>query len=107
MKKELKKLVEKNKFLFWDCKTYGLDESAIVERFLNYAEMDQIRDLIKILGYDRMREIFKGQIVKTRLNYVEPAVVNLFISYFKLKNEIPYRDTIERAKKSAFFYQTI
>ncbi|NCO97816.1 hypothetical protein GW864_01375 [bacterium] len=49
MKKELKKLVEKNKFLFWDCKTYGLDESAIVERFLNYAEMDQIRDLIKIL----------------------------------------------------------
>jgi hypothetical protein len=49
MKKELRDLVEKNKDLFWDCKRDNLSDEAIVERFLNYAELDQIKKMIKII----------------------------------------------------------
>ena len=49
MKTAIRKLIEKNKVIFWDCKRDSLSDEAVVERFLNYAEIDDIKSMIEIL----------------------------------------------------------
>lgn len=106
---QLQQLVEKNKALFRDCKIDTLNEEAIVERFLNYAEIDDIKTMIKLIGYDRVRDIFKQQIMKERCNYISPAIINLFILYFQLQDELgsSLRSILERTERTAFFYRTV
>ena len=74
--------VKKRKHLFWSTKNYdGLSNAAVVEAVLNYGDMNDVRELISILGMREMAKIFRGQINRQRVNY-DPKIVNYFSLFF-------------------------
>ena len=76
-------LVKKKKHLFWSTKNYdGLSEDIIVENFVNYGDMDDINQMIDILGIKKVNRIFQKQIKRERNNYY-PQVKNYFKLFFK------------------------
>ncbi len=75
--------VRKRKHLFWSTKNYdGLSPAAIVEGVLNYGDMNDVRELITLLGIQEVAKTFYANINRPRINY-RPEVVNYFQSYFK------------------------
>lgn len=74
--------VKKRKHLFWSTKNYdGLSNEAVVEGVLNYGDMNDVRDLISLLGMREVAKIFHEQTNRARVNY-RPEVVNYFKLYF-------------------------
>jgi len=75
--------VRKRKYLFWSTKNYdGLSKSAVVEGVLNYGDMDDVRELIALLGVQEVAEIFYKNTNRPRINY-DPKIVNYFSMFFK------------------------
>lgn len=75
--------VKKRKHLFWSTKNYdGLSNEAVVEAVLNYGGMDDVRELISLLGIQQVSKIFYDQIRRIRVNY-DPRIVNYFSLYFR------------------------
>jgi hypothetical protein len=75
--------VRKRKYLFWSTKNYdGLSREAVVETILNYGNMNDIRELISLLGMQEVAEIFHIQTNRSRINY-SPEVKNYFELYFR------------------------
>ena len=75
--------VKKRKYLFWSTKNYdGLSQEAVVEAILNYGNMNDVRELIFLLGIRRVAGIFYKQIHRKRINY-DPKIVNYFSLYFQ------------------------
>ena len=106
MEKKLLQLIKKNKWIFWDTKLEFVSEFSAVEKFLNYGEIEDIAKLIKLLGYEKTKDIFKKQINQERINYTV-LNVNYFIKFFELENEVPYKSIIEKAKRTSFFYREV
>ena len=78
-----KKFVKKRPYLFWSVKNPDqLSESALVEGVLNYGDFDDINDLKKLIGIEKMASIFATQIQKKRSNY-SPKIKHYFSLYFK------------------------
>lgn len=74
---------KKKKNIFWSTKNYeGLSKEAIVEGVFNYGDMDDVRELISILGIKEISKIFKEQAGKERTNY-RPEIKNYFTLYFQ------------------------
>lgn len=75
--------VRKRKYLFWSTKNYdGLSNEAVVEGILNYGGMNDVRELISLLGIKEVAEIFHKQTNRPRINY-RPEIVNYFRLYFQ------------------------
>ena len=75
--------VRKRKTLFWSTKNYdGLSNAAIVEGILNYGDMNDVRELISLLGIQVVAKIFHEQTNRPRINY-RPEVKNYFQLYFQ------------------------
>jgi len=75
--------VKKRKYLFWSTKNYdGLSKEAVVEAILNYGDMNDVRELISLLGMQDTAKIFHKQTNRPRINY-RPEVKNYFELYFK------------------------
>lgn len=75
--------VRKRKHLFWSTKNYdGLSNGAIIEGVLNYGDMDDVRELFKLIGIKEVAKIFREQTNRPRVNY-DPKIVNYFSLYFK------------------------
>ena len=75
--------VKKRKHLFWSTKNYdGLSKEAVVEGVLNYGDMNDVRELIALLGIQEVAKIFRENINRARINY-RPEVVNYFQLYFQ------------------------
>lgn len=75
--------VKKKKHLFWSTKNYtGLSKAAVVETILNYGNMDDVRELISILGIQETARVFRKQTSRPRINY-RPEVKNYFELYFQ------------------------
>lgn len=78
--------VKKRKHLFWSTKNYdGLSNEAVVEAVLNYGDMNDVRELIQLLGIQEVAKIFreKSKLSKMgRQNYL-PEVKNYFQLYFQ------------------------
>lgn len=75
--------VRKRKHLFWSTKNYdGLSEGAVVEGVLNYGDMDDVRELISLLGIREVAKIFYKQTHRMRINY-DPKIVNYFSLFFQ------------------------
>ena len=78
--------VRKKKHLFWSTKNYdGLSNEAIVEAILNYGDMDDVRELIALLGMQEVARIFRDKSKKSKIgrqNY-HSEVRNYFNLYFK------------------------
>lgn len=77
--------VRKRKHLFWSTKNYdGLSNEAIVEAILNYGNMDDVRDLIALLGIQEVARIFRQKSQKSKMgrqNY-RPEIINYFNLFF-------------------------
>ena len=74
---------KKRKNIFWSTKNYsGLSNDAVVESILNYGDMDDVKELISILGIKEIAQIFKEQANKPRANY-RPEIKNYFTLYFQ------------------------
>lgn len=79
----LKQLAIKNRNFWWHVKDpTKLSESAIVEGLLNYGDMKEIKQLIKILGVKKTARIFSRQLKSPRFNY-DKKTANYFKLYFK------------------------
>lgn len=75
--------VKKRKHLFWSTKNYdGLSNGAVVEGILNYGDMDDVRELIALLGIQEVARIFHKDTSRARVNY-RPEVANYFQLYFQ------------------------
>ncbi len=75
--------VNKRKHLFWSTKNYdGLSPEAVVEGVLNYGDMNDVRELISIVGMKETARIFSEQTNRPRINY-RPEVKNYFELYFQ------------------------
>lgn len=75
--------VKKNKNIFWSTKNYeGLSKEAIIEGVFNYGDMNEVKELISILGIEEVSEIFKEQANKSRTNY-RPEIKNYFTLYLQ------------------------
>ena len=72
--------------LFWsvsDDKLSGISDELLVETILNYGTLDDVRELINLLGLKQVAAIFyKTTVNRTRHNYF-PEVANFFNLYFK------------------------
>lgn len=74
--------VRKRKHLFWSTKNYdGLSNEAVVEAVLNYGDMNDVRELISLLGIQEIAKIFYKQTHRMRVNY-DPKIVNYFSLFF-------------------------
>lgn len=58
-----------------------LSEEAIVEATLNYGNWDDVQELIRILGIEKVARIFKAQTHRARNNY-HRKTQNFFTLYF-------------------------
>lgn len=75
--------VRKRKHLFWSTRNYdGLSNGAVIEAVLNYGNMNDVRELISLLGIQEVSKIFHEQTNRARVNY-RPEVVNYFQLYFQ------------------------
>lgn len=75
--------VRKRKYLFWSTKNYdGLSPGAVLEGVLNYGDMNDVRELLSILGIQEAAKIFHAQTNRPRINY-RPEVKNYFQLYFQ------------------------
>ncbi len=75
--------VKKRKHLFWSTRNYdGLSSGAVVEAILNYGDMNDVRELIALLGMKEVAKIFRENTNRARVNY-RPEVVNYFQLYFQ------------------------
>ena len=75
--------VKKRKYLFWSTKNYdGLSNEAVVEGVLNYGDMNDVRELIALLGIQEVAKIFRENTNRARINY-DPKIVNYFSLFFQ------------------------
>ena len=75
--------VRKRKYLFWSTRNYdGLSNAAVVEGVLNYGDMNDVRELIALLGIREVAKVFHENTNRARVNY-RPEVVNYFRLYFQ------------------------
>ncbi|MCR4277523.1 MAG: hypothetical protein NUV80_02260 [Candidatus Berkelbacteria bacterium] len=78
--------VRKRKSLFWSTKNYdGLSNDAVVEGVLNYGDMNDVRELISLLGMQEVAKIFRHKSTPDkfgRQNY-RPEIKNYFNLFFK------------------------
>ena len=75
--------VRKRKYLFWSTKNYdGLSSGAVVEAILNYGDMNDVRELIDLLGIKEVARVFHDNTTnRARINY-DPKIVNYFSLFF-------------------------
>ncbi len=75
--------VRKRKYLFWSTRNYdGLSHGAVVEAILNYGDMNDVRELIALLGMQEVAKVFRENTNRPRINY-RPEIKNYFQLYFQ------------------------
>ncbi|MGA2296340.1 MAG: hypothetical protein ABSG15_02200 [FCB group bacterium] len=84
---EIKSFIKEKSYLFWWIKEdekENISEEFLVQQILSYGNMDDLRKLFKLLGIDRIAEIFYKQTApdKKRVNY-HPRTRNFFNLYFQ------------------------
>lgn len=84
----LKQLIENNKDLFWftpEDKRDQISEDQLVETILNYGDEKAVKQLLEIMGTDKVAEIFEKHInlSERRKNNYHELVINFFQLYFK------------------------
>lgn len=80
--KQLKNFIKKRKYLAWYVKDVEkLPVESIVEHTLNYGDWDDVQKLIKIIGINKIAEIFRKQNNGLRTNY-DNKMKNYFSLYF-------------------------
>ena len=69
--------------MFWSTRNYdGLSPGAVLEGVLNYGDMNDVKELLSILGMREVAKIFRENTNRARVNY-RPEIVNYFQLYFQ------------------------
>ncbi len=82
---EVKAFIRQHSNLFWytpEDKKEDIGPELLVETILNYGTMDDVKNLLKILGIKETSRIFFSAEGRKKLNYY-PEVYNFFSLYFK------------------------
>jgi len=80
---ELQKYRTKKRYLAWRLKDIRkLSEAAAVEAVLNYGDWNDVQKIIKILGAQKVAQIFFKESSKPRQNY-QPKTKHFFSLYLK------------------------
>jgi hypothetical protein len=80
MSNERKQYIAKHKGLFWytpENKKEEISDSLLVETILNYGTMDDVRELIKIMGVNHVADVFFSAKGRMKANYY-PEIYNIF-----------------------------
>jgi hypothetical protein len=85
---EIKQFIREHSELFWytpEEKKEEVDEEVLVEVILNYGEMNAIRELINIMGINKISQVFYRTINKSerRKNNYNELTVNFFYEFFQ------------------------
>ncbi len=79
---DFRDIIRQKPYLIWYTKDYdGLNEEAVVEAVLNNGDWEELQDLIKMLGREKIAEIFFEQTSHQRCNYA-PKRADFFKLYF-------------------------
>ena len=77
--------IKKRPYLVWYVKDVAkLDEASIVEHVLNYGDWDDVQEMIKILGMEKVSTIFRQKSIPSKVgrqNY-RPEIIRYFNLYF-------------------------
>lgn len=83
--KAIENYIELRKDLFWsihDSQKKNISEAVLVETILNYGTLEDVRELINLLGLKHIADIFYNATEnRQRKNYF-PQVENFFKLYF-------------------------
>jgi len=82
---EIKAFIRENSSLFWYIpqeKKEDISQELLVETILNYGSLEQIKNLIRIIGIKEMARIFYSATGREKLNYY-PEIYNFFSLFFK------------------------
>lgn len=77
--------IQERPYLVWYVKDLSkLDEASIVEHVLNYGDWDDVQEMIKILGMEKVATIFRQKSIPSKMgrqNY-RPEIIRYFNLYF-------------------------
>lgn len=80
--REARDIIRQKPYLIWYSKNYdGFSKETIVEAVLNCGDWEELQDLIKIFGKQKVADIFFKQINYPRCNYL-PKRASFFENYF-------------------------
>ena len=82
---EVKKFIVNHQHLFWCTpapKNETVSDELLVETLLNYGTWEEVHDLFKVIGLQKVASIFRGMTGRKKLNYF-PEIHNYFDLYFK------------------------
>ena len=70
--------IEKNKHLFWYIKKEAIPNignEVLVEFIFNYGTWDDVKELIKIIGFQELKVVYKG-ITDRKIGNYHPEILN-------------------------------
>jgi hypothetical protein len=79
-----KEYIQRHKNLFWytpENKKEEISDDLLVETILNYGTLDDVRELIKIMGINHVATVFFSAKGRMKLNYY-PEIYNFFGKVF-------------------------
>jgi len=82
---KIKKIISENTHLFWhtpEDKKEDISPDFLVETILNYGSLDDIKNLINIMGIGQVSKVFSNSQDRKKLNYY-PEIYNFFSLFFK------------------------
>jgi len=82
---EIKEIISENAHLFWytpEDKKKDISPEFLVETILNYGSLNDIKNLINIMGIGQVSKVFSNSQDRKKLNYY-PEIYNFFSLFFK------------------------
>jgi hypothetical protein len=70
--------IEKNKHLFWYMKKEAIpniSNDVLVEFIFNYGTWDDVKELIKIIGFQELKHVYEN-ITDRRIGNYQPEILN-------------------------------
>jgi len=77
---EIKAFINQHSNLFWytpEDKKEDISQEFLVETILNYGDLNDVRNLISIMGFDQFSNVFNSAQGRKKLNYY-PEIYNFF-----------------------------
>ena len=85
LKERLNQFVDKRRYLFWDVVLKDLSVEAIVERTLQYGDLSDIRELLRIIPEKTFKSAYLKVRNKTRRNLADRTVA-LWDNFLEIKD---------------------
>ena len=82
---EIKQFIREHSNLFWyipEDKKEDIGNELMVETILNYGDLDDVRQLIKLMGIEQLSSIFFNMEGRKKLNFY-PEIYHFFSLLFK------------------------